>query len=435
MYIQEKKNNKYNLDEHLLKFISKIEKKENEIIESSLKLDNSFGKYFLILTNQKINSIKDFIPGLIQKSDIFINDFLDCFNKSYLVKINQIKANDKRKDVENEINSNIKNELEKFNKFDKLLEKDLKEKSMDINLEEYSIKAIDNNEVLNNEKKEELSDKEIFFIAKTMYSNFKFINRSKYNLEIEEKQFELNKIINKLFLFGYLKNDGNLDKKNENNDYWNFLDISFKEYNKMIKKQKKTIQKSKVQDKVDPKEVDILCDSMTIKEHRRNFLLRLNNFRTLGQFNMPLEIFGYITKVFSAISKNIFYENEKGENIFDFSNSSLIIILSQTYYCLKNGKKIYIQTELNKEEIFHKDNFWSLFLKTMIDKEFESLKMNENNMKKAGDIIFSQILSFVNGMIGFGNNKEDIKRIITPLVNQYKIEKKQLEIINNMFEN
>ena len=165
---RKKKKNKYKLDENLSLFISKIEQKEGEIIESSKKLDNSFGKNFLILTNQKINSIKDFIPGLIQKSDIFINSFFDCFNKSYLEKLNQMKTNDNNKEVENKINSNIKNELEKFDKFEKLIEKDLKEKNLVINLEEYSLKVIDNNE--------ELSDKQICFIVKIMYNNFKFIN-------------------------------------------------------------------------------------------------------------------------------------------------------------------------------------------------------------------------------------------------------------------
>ena len=109
----------------------------------------------------------------------------------------------------------------------------------------------------------------------------------------------------------------------------------------MIKKEKKTINKIKVEEKVEPEEVDILCDSMSIREHRKYFLLRINNFRTLGEFSMPLEIFNYTTKVFSAISKNLFYENK-----LDIGNSQLVIILSQTFYYMKNGEKVYIQFEL-----------------------------------------------------------------------------------------
>ena len=436
---RKKTKNKYKLDENLSLFISKMGKKEDEIIECSKKLENNFGKNFLILTNQKINSIKDFIPGLIQKSDIFVNNLFDCFNKSYLVKINQIKTNDNNKNVENEINSNIKNELEKFDKFDKLIEDDLKEKNMVINLEEYSINVIDDNEVLNNGKKEELSDKEICFIAKTMYNNFKFINKSKYNVEIAEKQFKLKKIIDKLFSYGYTRKNDKLDKRNENDNYWKFLDISIKEYDKMVKKEKNKIKKITVEEKVEPKEVDILCDSMKIRELRRYFLLRINNFRTLGEFDMPLEIFDYITKIFSAISKNLFDENEKGEKKLDFGNSQLVIILSQTFYCMKNGEKIYIQYELCKEEIYHKNEFWNLLLKLNIEMELENLKMSGNKNKNAkdleGSIVFSQILSFVSGMPGFGNDKEYVKKIIMPFVNQYNIGEKDLEVINNMIEN
>ena len=426
-----KKKNKYKLSENLSLFISKMEQKEGEIIGCSKKLDNSFGKNFLILTNQKINSIKDFIPGLIQKSDFFIKSFFDCFNKSYLGKINQMKDNDNSKDVENKINSNIKNELEKFDKFEKLIEKDLKEKNMAINLEEYTIKVIDNNE--------KLSDKEICFIVKIMYNNFKLINKTKYNVEIAEMQYKLKKIIDKLFSYGYAKKNDNSNKKKENDNYWKFLDISIKEYDKMIQKERKTINKITVEETVAPDEVDILCDSMKIREHRKYFLLRLNNFRALGEFNMPLEIFNYITKIFSAISKNLFYKDEKNENILDVGNSHLVIILSQTFYCMKNGEKVFIQFELSKEEIYHKDEFWNLLLEAMIDMELENLKKNGNQNKKIKEleesIVFSQLLSFVNGMPGFGNNKEYINKIIMPFVNQYKIGEQNLEIINNMIQN
>jgi hypothetical protein len=253
-----------------------------------------------------------------------------------------------------------------------------------------------------------------------------------------EKQFKLKKIIDKLFSYGYIKKD-NLDKRNENDNYWKFLDIGIKEYDKMIKKERKTINKITVEETVEPEEVNILCDSMAIREHRRYFLLRLNNFRTLGEFNMPLEIFDYIFKIFSVISKNLFNENEKDGNKLDYGNSHLVIILSQTFYCMKNGEKVYIQFELSKEEIYHKEEFWNLLLKYMINMEFENLKMNRNQIIKIKEleesIVFSQALSFVNAISGFGNNKEYIKKIIMPFVNQYKIGEQNLKIINNMIEN
>ena len=432
---RKKKKNKYKLDENILTLISKNVQNENEILEKFKKLDINIGKKFYNLTKIKSNNIKDFIPELFKKSEMFVSDFFDCFNKSYLMKINQIKNIQNDKDVENEIILNMKKILDEFNK---LFQNNIEDNNMVINLKEYSIKVLEDNEDLNNQKMEELSNRDICFIVKTIYNNFKIINKSKYNVEFEEKHINLKAIIDKLFSYGYLKN-GNIEKKNDNNHInLGNLYMDFKEFAKRLKQETKEINKTDFDEKIIPKEVDYLCNSMKIQEHREYFLFRLNNFRALGEFNMPLDIFDYIAKAFLSISKQIYNENEKDENKLDFKSAQLFIILSQTFYCMKNEEKIYIYKEFNKEELFHKDEFWNLLIKLRIDSEIELVKQNEKKDKISKEleasVAFSQLISLMTAMTDFGNNKDFIKNIIMQFVNQYNIDGDNLQIINNLIE-
>jgi hypothetical protein len=420
-----------------LKLKSKNVQNENVILEKYKKLEMNFRKKFFNLIKMKSNNIKDFIPELIKKSENFVNDFFDCFNKSYLIKINQIK-NIKNKDIENEINLNLITKLDELNK---LFQNNIEEDNMVINLKEYSIKVIEDNEDQNNQKWEELSNRDICFIVKTIYNNFKIINKSKYNVDFEERHINLKAIIDKLFSYGYLKND-NLEKKadnNNHNEFWKFLNIDLKEFSKMLKKETKEVNKTDMEEKISPKEVDYLCESMEVLEHREYFLLRLNNFRTLGEYNMPLDIFDYMVKVFLLISKKLFNESEKDEKKLDFKNTQLLIILSQTFYCMKNEEKIYLYKDLSKEELFHKEEFWNILIKLRIDSEIELVKNNEQKEILSKDleksVVFSQLLSLVTAMNDLGNNKDYIKNIMMPFINQYNIDKNNLEIINNLIEN
>jgi len=433
---RKKKKNKYKLDENILTLISKNVQNENEILEKYKKLDINIGKKFYNLTKIKSNNIKDFIPELFKKSEMFVNDFFDCFNKSYLMKINQIKNIQNDKDVENEIILNMKTILDEFNK---LFQNNIEDNNMVINLKEYSIKVLEDNEDLNNQKMEELSNRDICFIVKTIYNNFKIINKSKYNVEFEEKHINLKAIIDKLFSYGYLKN-GNIEKKNDNNHInLGNLYMDFKEFAKRLKQETKEINKTDFDEKIIPKEVDYLCNSMKIQEHREYFLFRLNNFRALGEFNMPLDIFDYIAKAFLSISKQIYNENEKDENKLDFKSAQLFIILSQTFYCMKNEEKIYIYKEFSNEELFHKDEFWNLLIKLRIDSEIELVKQNEKKDKISKEletsVAFSQLISLMTAMTDFGNNKDFIKNIIMQFVNQYNIDGDNLQIIKNLIEN
>ena len=188
---------------------------------------------------------------------------------------------------------------------------------------------------------------------------------------------------------------------------------------------------------------------MNEKLNRKYLLLKLNNFRTLGVYEMPLEIFNYFKQIFCEISKYLYIEinkenNDKKELKLDIEISNLVIILSQTFFCIKNDKKVYIQNELKDVKVFHEPDFWVTILKNSINKEFKKLGENSNeieNMKgkkikeKINQIAFAQILPNISGMVGFGLNKEEIKAIVVPLIKEYEISEENKKIITSYYEN
>jgi hypothetical protein len=176
--------------------------------------------------------------------------------------------------------------------------------------------------------------------------------------------------------------------------------------------------------------------------YQRYFLLEINNYRTLGVFEIPLDIFNYIKEIFSSILNSlIFIKSEENFNINgQIDNAKLILILSQTFYKIKDGEKIYIQKELKNEKILQHDEFWQLIIKNAIRKEMRNLEElihneNENSInQKKKSIVFAQILPYVDCMVGFGVNEDKIKAIISPFIDEYKLSEENKEIIFNLLK-
>ena len=94
------------------------------------------------------------------------------------------------------------------------------------------------------------------------------------------------------------------------------------------------------------------------------FLRVLNNFRKSGDLKLPKRNFQIICDIYNQISKNLI----KNKN---FLEQTLIIILSETYYFIENGKKVFILEIIKNNEIFHQKEFWNDFINKSILKEVE----------------------------------------------------------------
>lgn len=439
---KKQKNKKLNiekLESNLDKSLSLLSDNENIIVEKFKSLDN-FGKVFNDSTNEKINNIKNLILNLYNNYIIFINNFFSFFQKSFLSPLIQIKKCNF--DNKNEINS--KNEIEEI-----IVSymKNIKENDAKIDLNEYTIKVIENNifdqdeifeenklinsimeefsfEVIQSENENIMDDEELFFIAKTMYEKFRLINRNLYILDTEKMKFKLKKTIDKLTSYNENK------KKQIVKNIWLILDDDNEDENN---------------GKLTKEEIDNFCKFMNEKSYRKYFLLNLNNFRASGAYEMPIEIFNYTLQIFIEISKYLYIEKkekDKEEIFIDKEASKLVIILSQTFYYKKDGKKFYIQKGLKNEALFHKLDFWKKIIKASIEDELNHYPNNELGnsnhseleKKKKEDqrqktMCFAQLASNISAMSGFGLNKEEIKSIILPLSDEYQVTQENKDIL------
>lgn len=166
---------------------------------------------------------------------------------------------------------------------------------------------------------------------------------------------------------------------------------------------------------------------------------------------MPIEIFNYILQIFIKISKYLYIEKkekDKEEIFIDKEASKLVIILSQTFYCKKDGKKFYIQKGLKNEALFHKLDFWKKIIKASIEDELNhypnnelgnsnhsELEKKEKEDQRQKTMCFAQLASNISAMSGFGLNREEIKSIILPLSDEYQVTQENKDILFTLLDN
>ena len=352
---------------------------------------------------------------------------------------------------------------------------------------------------ITNEEKDLLEEEDIFYIVKKMY-NFKLIDQNKYELKIEKEKLKLKEIIDKLTRYSRERkniidleaNNWTLLENNKINDEINTkadkkqtsiienIDEIEKldEIEKNIKKEKynkKNIKSNKKENNelvftinnknfeeinnmtnynndlnlknkknvITKEDINYLCKSMSNKEYRDYFLTKINNFRATGSFNMPLDIFNYIVLIFKEISKYLYVKTKKEYKI-DMYTSRLIIILSQTFFCMKDNKKVYIQNEIKNEKVYHSIDFWYNLIKKNIEKEekkiIENSKVNleeENEIsriKRQNNIALAQMVPYITGMKGFDVGIDNIKKLVNSFMDEYKISEENKQVIYNCIE-
>ena len=420
----QKKENKVNIEELNDNLNSKVMEtlKFQNLSMKELDKNNTFTLKFKNQTDKHMEKINEYTISLFGTLNNCFNNFIIFLKKSQSLTFSEINTQiESKKDtveleIKNLLNENlneIKNERWEL-KYSNYVIKIFNNKNYFNNLStdknDNSIRAkssftpgynrIDNSN--SNQKKSPLNEEDIYFIAKKMYNSFIPINRENYSLDIEYNKIEIKKISDKILSILINKNP----------------DVQ--------------------QDII--KEIDInnLCYLMNKKEYINTFMLKLNNFRNRGIYELPKSIFEMITKVFLNISKNIIIHNET-TNIdeFDLKDAKLLLILSQTFYCLEDSKKIYIFSRLKNQNIFKSLNFWETIIKYNIKNEIKRVLESENydeNTKneKINDVVFSQAIAYISFMKEIGISVEDITKVIFGLLENYKITQITKDNINTM---
>lgn len=173
------------------------------------------------------------------------------------------------------------------------------------------------------------------------------------------------------------------------------------------------------------------------KEYLNKFLFCLNFYRTTGKYELKLNVFRTIKEIFDKIADNLLINNDKRIPGF-------LMILSQTFYVTKEGKKYFLQKELCKKEFFRSTAFWSEHLDDMIKEELnkfeEESKRNkivfseQNKKKKINEILFSKLASLVASINGFELEKEKVDEILLPLMDKYNISEDTKQAIFSMIQ-
>ena len=232
-----------------------------------------------------------------------------------------------------------------------------------------------------------LSDSDIYNIVEEIYKlKFKTIDENQYNLDLEKQKIEIVNLSEKLLSFDLEKN---------------------------------------LPENISDEEIEKLYEMIgSNNELAIRFLLYLNNFRGTGKFELTKRVYNTVLKYLSKIADNIIDKSDKKIN-------HLIIILSQTFYIMKNNNKYFLQQDFKTHKYFQKEEYWRDNLVEMIVDEIKNMendqlkyeiKLTESKkQKKICDIVFSKIIAQVNNMNQFNLSEEKIKNVVVPLLDKYNI--------------
>ena len=291
----------------------------------------------------------------------------------------------------------------------------------------------------------------LFLTAQKMFSSFSLI-KNEYNIDfkLEEEKRTTRKIISNILL--------NIEKK-----------FKKSELKKLIKENK--INDNSINDKKDNyndikelkyiHENDIqLLYTLLDKHYNRVILLQtMSQFRTSGRYCMPLKVFEVVGKCLNIIIDKVLRDD-------DYCSAKTAVVLSQTYFMIKDEQRFYLHNLIKKHKLFQNMKFWEKTLDLSIKdeitkntniKNIKSENKNQNqkdvdildksdnegelNNESAGlsqdkysEIAFGQIASIVNSMIDFDVEINNIRSIIEPKIQLYNLNQNQKNNIELVIE-
>lgn len=293
----------------------------------------------------------------------------------------------------------------------------------------------------------------LFLTAQKMFSSFSLI-KNEYNIDfkLEEEKRTTRKIISNILL--------NIEKKfkkselkkliKENKINNNINIINDKKDNNNVKNDLKYIHENDIQ---------LLYGLLDKHYNRVIFLQTMSQFRTSGRHCMPLKVFEVVGKCLNIIIDKVIRDD-------DYYTAKTAVVLSQTYFMIKDDQRFYLHNLIKKHKLFQNMKFWEKTLEFSIKEEItKNIKIknvksenkiqnlkdvdildksdNEGELKKESsglsfdkysDIAFGQIASIVNSMIDFDVEINNIRSIIEPKIQLYNLNQNQKNNIELVIE-
>ena len=399
-----KENNNSYLDElqREIDSIGKIPRINNVIIKNNIE-NNKTESQLEIKDSDNLDIFKYRIKIInhpkIQVIDK-INNKKDKDNKKEN-EINNIKEDIKREKDNKIENNNIEND-ENIDKEDTIEDKEIKGKENEYKKEDKTESRdnnLENQEKIFNESELTLNEEDIYNIVSILYNyDFKMLDKSQYNLDLEKENVKLFKLSEKLLTF-----DG------ENN----------------------------INEIITDDEVKILYEMLNNIDNIMKFFVMLNNYRATGRYETTERAFNIIINIFRQAEDQLLTQR-------NMKLEGLVIILSQTFYIMKDGKKKYLQKVIKSHPLFKKETFWSNHMNDIIDEEIIKMKNDEKNLnnkiteqnkkKKIYEIMLSKIIPISSYMNDFDLEEEIILKIINNIFEKYNIDEESKAMIISLLE-
>ena len=444
-----------NLEEIMNKSINETKKIEKNY-KSIITYSKVFKKAFIDSSNITYENIQSLLYDFFFELKKFIQNIIILQKNCYAIPL---------KDIDTNLSKLIlkKGEDDKIIK-DLFSNNDIKvEDEFPINPKNYTLQTFNKNTNIYNNKPfltiedglEEIKyiDNDLqFYIAKIMYSSFGYIDdKYKINFEEEEEKRNTKQFISNILL-NIEKKSKSSENKIKNKDKDKDKENNIDDINNNKDNKNKELQY------IHQNEINQLYSLLDKHYNRVIFLQTISQFRISGKFCLPVNVFEIIGKCLTIIIDTIMRDQ-------DYHCAKSAIILSQTYFCLKGNKRYYLDNLIKKHKLFCDLKFWEKTLDYSIKKEIIKSKKNkqkikrniikndinndntikndidnqkenelniDSNMEKYDDIAFGQIASLVNSMIDFDLNIMDIRKIIDPKIEYYKLtknHKKNIELI------
>ena len=425
---KKKNNSKLNISQievgHESNIVVSFEEQVNNSIQKTKRIEDEYKTNIILVKKIEKNYIertdntkekaRNIISEIANSLKELISDCIVFLRNSFKIPLSEIDTY---------INEVVN--LDEYDKFDKLIKSSYKKdvNLKPINTEKYILKIfknnspniniINNNNINNNhfslleeglQEMDFVQEEEIFMTIKKMMENFDLLENNNFDLISEEEKLRCKYLTLKI--------------------------LSFAPKSKLYSNQVPNITQE---------EVEEITDMLQKKKNRVIFIQKLSQFRTRGIFEFPEREYNILSHLFNKIVKIIEIEG-------DYDSAINIIILSQTYYIIKNNKKEYLQKAIIDNELFKTKKFWETFANYSITKEISLSKktdmengiiMNDDKEKeeKYSNIVFAQLVPITDNMIDFGLDINIVEEIIIPLIKQYKINPEFSEVVISAINN
>ena len=421
--LEEAKKNKVNDNE--LKILNdknkEYESQKKSIINATKKYENEYNKVinnsskyedkFISIINECINGIKGVSCDLNDKLKDITISFYNSIRESFRVPLELIDnnlAHLKETDEKENLNTAM---IKKFNNECKFVH---------ILPTRYNLKSL---EIKNLKDKKDSKSNKNSILTKNANESF-FANRKSGFIKFEDGFEEMTYFEDDIILYTVRDMFNNFDLINHNG-----IDIDIEEEKNITKAYVSKIisnMSNKLNVDYDEKDKQKLLSLLDSHYNRVIFLHKLNDYRATCKFELTEKYYQILGELFLYT-----INTSKKEN--DYHSIEMVIILSKTYYILRDkDKKVYLQNLIIDNECFKSKEFWEELLLYSISKDVvrsnKRETINTEDAKKykikSDNIVFSQLLSLIDNMFDFGVEEKLVKEIIEPKILFYKIEDK-----------